>query len=473
MDNITENLYNKIANELKNVSMSTLNLTIALQEAFIKILENREPEGEVGVKDMLAYAKKGGKLQNFKTTESDAITIKKALEHYNISYTCLNLKKDEKLFIFKAKDQKRVENIIREINIEKGVLTEMPIADFLNYNLNRNTGSVRLDNAELELFRHFAKESKLGFGVVKNQDGTNDVYFKIYYNKHDKVDEILKKVAWELNSDYGSEIKKAVLENKSISNIDDFLEKNQNSAVALTGLNEKEWFKLINFLHDNHYDYLYWDSQKRPAYTFDFVVDKNIFEKIKKDFDKSFLSEEEKMLFEIKMMGKGDILNALEKTTDKYQPTDKSPDRYVFDEKNSSTPLLFSNGKAFLVCDGQKQELSTAALCQKLKTGFDTFYIGRADNINDSHKIDIEKKDVYQSYVAKMEESKKQLMLSRDGTNLRGRALIAFEKTQKYNIQSLGKVRDVSVLENRISESLDKNTKRITKEKTTTQEIER
>lgn len=209
MDNISEKIYNKAVRAASKIGEASMQLMLDMQEAIIKILENKDVEGEVSAKEMLKYAERGGILKNITIPDANASKIKEALKKYNVSFASLDLTNDEKkLIIFKEKDAERVAAILTELNVNKGLVTEIGLNDFLSYTKEQDLVQFEnVKNVDLELVRYYAKEVNMPFAVMENDNHSN-----IYINKNDynKLQYCMTATAWTLAGPNGSSLRKDI-----------------------------------------------------------------------------------------------------------------------------------------------------------------------------------------------------------------------------------------------------------------------
>ena len=268
MDNISKEMFDKTEDAIKKVATNTLNLTVELQEIIVKMLEERAIEGEVSIKKMLNYSKRGGQLKNFKVSDSDYEQISNALKNYGVAFTAMNLdNQDSKLFIIKQKDEEKVSAILTEININKGLLTEINASDYLNYAKGQDLETIeKMTNVELELFRHYAKDVNLAFTCIADKDNNT-----VVFNAADsaKGDYCLKSTAWLLSSPDSDKIVKSInkdYENRKnvvdvVKNRDShcfIIDKSKKNYIEVTpdGLSQFKNNKLVLSLSDKDDDFL-------------------------------------------------------------------------------------------------------------------------------------------------------------------------------------------------------------------------
>ena len=185
---------------LKQGSNFTRDLLVALIN---KQKQTGEPIDDTA--KMLKRVEKGESINTMSVADEDAVELSKYFQEKGILFKVIdNLNDDTKFFMYMSDDAQKVVNIITLWQAEKGLISEMNPELFLNNCVQEGVGTLSgLDNADLEIFRNFAKEKGLIFASTAAE--APDRYIVIYNPKDTAtVKKVMDSALWAFSGTEGN-----------------------------------------------------------------------------------------------------------------------------------------------------------------------------------------------------------------------------------------------------------------------------
>lgn len=144
------------------------------------------------------YMKKGGQMSSLNVSIKDYLDFARECKKRDVPFmTITTLGKDFYTVCYRATDAEKVERSIKAFEEGRALETEMTPERFEEKYAGRGVFSVSgISLVELELIRHYAAENNFQYAAEAINDGNE---CKILFNDKAKLDEVLKKMAWQLS----------------------------------------------------------------------------------------------------------------------------------------------------------------------------------------------------------------------------------------------------------------------------------
>jgi len=217
-----------VSERMENIAIKTTSATtkalLSLSKSLLEVLmsiaskeASKRKDGEIGetsidrLKQLQKGVEGGVPLGKVSVADEDYELFKKHLEKQGVLFAAYDLMNDNtKMIIYLESEAEKVQNAIISMQAERGLVSEIdPSLMIRNAEIDKSELRLfnNLDPVELELFKHYAAESKLTFSVVQNGDKA-----RVIFNKADitKALDVLSNVTWALTSEYGERIREQV-----------------------------------------------------------------------------------------------------------------------------------------------------------------------------------------------------------------------------------------------------------------------
>lgn len=211
-----------------------------LKEQNKKMLEG---DGEIAVAKMMEAVRNGENVKTIVIPDEEIESLKSYLKECKALFAITDLKQDDaKMLMFLERDTKKVKDALTLLKSERGLITEIHPDLFLKHNEKKAVSNAKLNNVEIELFRHHAKSTKLPFAIA-DSNGSRTV---LYNTENQKlVNDILAKVAWDLTGERGPQVRQQIeyrLEGKKEVNI--AIEDAQREYYIVNSISPKNYIKI-------------------------------------------------------------------------------------------------------------------------------------------------------------------------------------------------------------------------------------
>jgi len=169
-----------------------------------------EIDGEITASQMSELTTKLGlKSSTVRVADSDAKEYEDQLRKNGVLYAKMDIRNDNaKMFIFLNRDKEKVQMAGDAIRTARGQLSEVRPDLYFNSISPENVRLIDgLDAAELELFRHYARNEKLIFTSIRRGDRTAIVYEQ---SQEPKAKKALLHTGWDLTGYNGAKNREQV-----------------------------------------------------------------------------------------------------------------------------------------------------------------------------------------------------------------------------------------------------------------------
>ena len=133
-----------------------------------------EKDGEISAAEMNQAVKRlQSRARTIRIGDSDAKDFEAMLHAEKVLYAKIDMRDDNcKMFMYMDKDEEKIDSVSTALHARRGTITELAPNLFIRALQPAQTLTVQgLDNVELELFRHYARETGALFTVVSRPDG--------------------------------------------------------------------------------------------------------------------------------------------------------------------------------------------------------------------------------------------------------------------------------------------------------------
>ena len=188
----------------------TINMGNASLQAWNKSREKQKLLESYGItREFEKYLKDGGRMRSIDVHQKDYLDFAREMKKVNVPFLTSTIAGDDCLCVrFRETDAERVEMAIESLKRSRMKETEMSVEDFTRANVASNIFSVEgITLVELELIRHFAERYGFQFAAEATLDDDN---CKVYFCDKNKMDQILKDVAWQLTGERGPLVKEQI-----------------------------------------------------------------------------------------------------------------------------------------------------------------------------------------------------------------------------------------------------------------------
>lgn len=153
--------------------------------------------------------------------DADAKDFEAMLHAEKVLYAKIDMRDDNcKMFMYMDKDERKLENVVEALKAKRGAVTEIAPNLFIQSLKPEHTLTVQgLSDVELELFRHYARETGALFTVVRRPDSNMLV---LPAEEADKARQALLYAGWVLTGNDGALIREQIehrLKGRSAINI--------------------------------------------------------------------------------------------------------------------------------------------------------------------------------------------------------------------------------------------------------------
>lgn len=205
--------------DFASVNISQLTEMIKRDQEFKKMANT---EGEISVAQMNEYIRRfSERSSSFSVGDADAKDYDQLLKEQGVVYAKWDMKDDNcKQYMVLNKDLEKVENATKILMARRGQVTELNAKLYFNSLSPDQVHVVEgLSAAEMELFRHYAREQGLLFTVITKREGDMVVCSKKDIKKARRA---LLNTGWALTSANGAKIREQIeyrLEGRTAINI--------------------------------------------------------------------------------------------------------------------------------------------------------------------------------------------------------------------------------------------------------------
>lgn len=160
-------------------------------------------------KEFCDYMQKGGRMQSVEVHKKDYLDFARELQKDGVPFLSSEIVGDDCLCIrYRDTDKERVASAIERFEESRKFETEMDPERFEKQYAGKGIKSIDgLDMVELEVIRHYAVDDSFQFAAVATGDGST---CKILFNDQDKMDDILKKLAWQMTGERGPLVREQI-----------------------------------------------------------------------------------------------------------------------------------------------------------------------------------------------------------------------------------------------------------------------
>lgn len=177
---------------------------------------------------------------------ADAKEYESLLKDQGVLYAPVDKQDDNvRMFVFLKKDEEKVKNATTILNARHGQISELrPDLYFRQWSPDNVHVVEGLSAAEMELFRHYAREDKFLFTVVKQKDG-----YMLVSDENDrlKVKKTLSNVGWALTGTRGERVRQQLeyrLKGRSALQI--AAEEGERELVIVSGRNPNNFVRITS-----------------------------------------------------------------------------------------------------------------------------------------------------------------------------------------------------------------------------------
>lgn len=160
-------------------------------------------------KEFQKYMADGGQMQSFMVHKKDYVEFAQEMKKRDVPFLTSQVLGDDCYSImYRETDKDKVELSIKAFEANRKIETEMTPERFEEKYAGHGIYSIEgIDLVELELVRHYAAQSNFQFAVQAIDDGSK---CKILFSDKTKMDNILKKAAWQLTGERGPIVKQQI-----------------------------------------------------------------------------------------------------------------------------------------------------------------------------------------------------------------------------------------------------------------------
>ncbi len=133
-----------------------------------------DKDGEISAAEMnQAVNRLKARARTIRIGDADAKDFEAMLHAEKVLYSKIDMRDDNcKMFMYMDKDEEKIESVVTALHARRGTATEIAPNLFIRALQPDQTLTVQgLDNVDLELFRHYARETGVLFTVVSRPEG--------------------------------------------------------------------------------------------------------------------------------------------------------------------------------------------------------------------------------------------------------------------------------------------------------------
>lgn len=219
-----------------------------------------EKDGEISAAELNQAVKRlKSHARTIRIGDSDAKDFEAMLHAEKVLYAKIDMRDDNcKMFMYMDKDEEKIDSVSTALHARRGTVTELAPNLFIRALQPAQTLTVQgLDNVELELFRHYARETGALFTVVSRPDGNMLV---VPAEDAQKARRALTYAGWVLTGVDGARIRQQVehrLKGRSAINIS--AEEGQRELYVVSRLRPD------NYVRISSEDYKIYKANKQVA----------------------------------------------------------------------------------------------------------------------------------------------------------------------------------------------------------------
>lgn len=160
-------------------------------------------------KEFQKYMADGGQMLSIMVHKKDYVEFAQEMKKRDVPFLTSQVLGDDCYSVmYRAADKDKAELSIKAFEANRKIETEMTPERFEEKYAGRGIYSIEgIDIVELELIRHYAAQSNFQFAVQAIDDGSK---CKILFSDKSKMDNILKKAAWQLTGERGPIVKQQI-----------------------------------------------------------------------------------------------------------------------------------------------------------------------------------------------------------------------------------------------------------------------